>query len=745
MRNNPEGLVLRGCRPVPLASYLKAVGILRLIGEQKDSAVRGRWEKDAFVLVGSLDRDALCSFFLNDYQPTPILSPWNGGGGFYDPESAVFRMLKSSAPRFQPVREMIRRAQSLLARMNIREKPSSDQKDTLLRRMRAEFPDAFLRWLDAAVLLSEVKPLYPPLLGSGGNDGRLDFSINFVQRLLDLFDAQSGRPQPMAEKWLEAALFREAPFPLLPAPIGQYSPGHVGGPNATAGFDREFLVNPWDYVLMLEGALLFAAAATRRLESAEARALSYPFTVRPSAAGHGGAHPADESSARAEIWMPIWSRPVSLAELEALLSEGRVTLGRRPAADGLDFARAVARLGVDRGIEQFQRFGFLQRSGRAYLAAPLGRIPVSRRPQSRLLDDLDRHGFLDRVRQTARDPNAPGRFQTLAARLQRRLFELSSRSVQRHDVEDVLILLGRLHRVIAAGPSLRDKIPPVPPWNPLWIDQTRDDTDEFELALSLAALSGGIPFLHHLTPVIPEARRSRWSSETNPFYVWTEGDVYRNLGRVLENRMLHLYRKKSRQGTASSPETPASPPGDLLDLPWDSRIPASLASVVRFARGVVRANRLRDLIPALALVDFSGFSLPVPDREAPPLPGGFAVLKLVMTPRHLLKRCGLWSPERRPPAPERVLPRLSAGRLEDAVEAAWRELQLAGIPLPDHPRTPPRWPSGDPRRVLAAMLFPLPSGQIRVLARIVSPPMRTSRPGSVFAPRPESLDQGDEP
>ncbi|MFX9938975.1 hypothetical protein ABTP77_21710, partial [Acinetobacter baumannii] len=72
-----------------------------------------------------------------------------------------------------------------------------------------------------------------------------------------------------------------------------------------------------------------------------------------------------------EIWLPLWSSPCSLAELSALFSEGRATLKRRVAKDGLDFARAVARLGVDRGITQFQRYSFLMRNGQSFFATPI--------------------------------------------------------------------------------------------------------------------------------------------------------------------------------------------------------------------------------------------------------------------------------------------------------------------------------------------------------------------------------------
>ncbi|MDZ7810553.1 MAG: hypothetical protein U5L11_11025, partial [Arhodomonas sp.] len=66
-----------------------------------------------------------------------------------------------------------------------------------------------------------------------------------------------------------------------------------------SGFDADKpLVNPWDFILMLEGALLFATAATKRLESAASSALSYPFTVRTTAAGTGSTAASDEKNPR---------------------------------------------------------------------------------------------------------------------------------------------------------------------------------------------------------------------------------------------------------------------------------------------------------------------------------------------------------------------------------------------------------------------------------------------------------------
>jgi CRISPR-associated protein Csx17 len=55
--------VLKGCQPTPLAHYLKALGILRLVAEQKDPACRGAWIDDHFVLATKLTKDELECFF----------------------------------------------------------------------------------------------------------------------------------------------------------------------------------------------------------------------------------------------------------------------------------------------------------------------------------------------------------------------------------------------------------------------------------------------------------------------------------------------------------------------------------------------------------------------------------------------------------------------------------------------------------------------------------------------------------
>ena len=58
-------IVLEGCTATPLASFLKGLGVLRLLSS-KYPETRGAWRGDRFVLTTSLDRAGVEQFFLSD-------------------------------------------------------------------------------------------------------------------------------------------------------------------------------------------------------------------------------------------------------------------------------------------------------------------------------------------------------------------------------------------------------------------------------------------------------------------------------------------------------------------------------------------------------------------------------------------------------------------------------------------------------------------------------------------------------
>ena len=422
--NHP--LPLPGTTRRSLAHYLKALGVFRLLSEQLSLGVTGCWSGDVFVLGNPLEREEVLSFFLRTYTPTPILAPWNGGSGFgpKDNRDALNILRDSPCPRFAPLSMAITSGTQARQLLGIGEKPTKEQKFDLLQLCRATWPDVAVLWLDAAVVLTGDEPRFPPLLGTGGNDGRLDFTNNYMQRLVELFDPETGDPRPHSRELLESSLFDEVTCALSRgSPIGQFSPGAAGGANGSSSFSADSLINPWDYVLMLEGALCFASAAVRRLGARSGPTLpSYPFTVQPTAVGYGSAGASDESKSRAEMWLPLWQAPCHYHELTSILAEGRAQLGAGPARDGLDFAQAAASLGVDRGLTGFMRVSFQERNGLAYLAIPMGDFVVGKRPGADLLAEI--HRQVNQLRRAANGDHAPASVSRAVRRLTRAIFEV---------------------------------------------------------------------------------------------------------------------------------------------------------------------------------------------------------------------------------------------------------------------------------------------------------------------------------
>lgn len=697
-------IILEGCTPTPLASYLKALGVLRLLSA-KFPETRGFWRSDQFVLLISVGREEIERFFLEQYEPTPVMAPWNGGSGFYEKDNkvALNAILQSSDPRFRQLQDCLRTVESALAGINRNASPKGEDKVALLTRIRAWVPDAALDWFDASVMLADGSAQYPPLLGTGGNDGRLDFTNNFMQRLLDVIGP--GQEQT-SRRWLATALFAEPAPNHVKSAIGQFAPGHAGGPNSTAGFDADASINPWDFVLMIEGALLFAAATVRRNANDAAGLLSYPFTVRAISAGSGNLGEGDTSNARGELWMPLWSQPATYSEIRALLAEGRATLDGKPVRDALDFVRAAHRLGTYRGIEEFQRYGLLMRSGKAYLATPLSRITVTENPAASWLDDLDRHQWLDRFRRFGRGANTATRFLVLRRRLEDRLFALSGRNPSKAEAQSLLILLGEIQTAISTSPKAREEVPPIPRLSGQWVAAADDGTDPaFRIAKALAGLKGTLdkplPLRAQLFPV--ERVKDHWmtpeSGEKYRVFTGQRGRLIDTLRTLLERR-LWLAEKL-----------------EMGDKPLDSPAGATLADIAAFLRDERMDRRTAELLPGLALC-----TIPQDHEHAAGggvVPAAFALMKLILTPDRTLGSPSLKLPtdDVDLPVPPGMLAQLAAGNHRNrAIKIAWRRLRASGLTSAFTFDSLPAEASIDPQRATAALLIPLRFGATATLA-----------------------------
>jgi CRISPR-associated protein Csx17 len=116
---------------------------------------------------------------------------------------------------------------------------------------------------------------------------------------------------------------------------------------------REGQISPWAMVLACEGLAFLAGGASRRLGARSARAVgAFPFITQPIAASAE----KEADRLRGEIWTPLWSRPMSLAEASTLFSRGRAELHGRGALTPAAFATAIRRRGVDAGVSAFRRY-----------------------------------------------------------------------------------------------------------------------------------------------------------------------------------------------------------------------------------------------------------------------------------------------------------------------------------------------------------------------------------------------------
>ena len=682
--------VLAGCQPTPLASYLKALGVLRLVAQQCDPETRGRWTRAGFELSTRLTADELTTFFTRDYHPTPIVAPWNGGSGYYakDSQEGIAPIEASDDPRFEEYRRAIAVGRAAVVTFDLTERPDADLKPAFLAHLRASLDDAALDWLDAVVVLADDGLKFPPLLGTGGNDGRLDFTNNQMQRLVKAILGGDARGTAMR---VHAALFGSIAPALDREIIGQFSPSAAGGANAGPGFDGATASNVWDYILALEGAVSFAAALTRRDEDGDRGGLVFPFTVRAAASGYGSAARAESENSRNELWLPLWNAPATPAELARLFGEGRAKVGKRAARTGVDFARAIAGLGVDRGIGSFQRYGFHVRNGLAYFAVPLGEWTVGERRHVDLLSRID--PWLEQLRRACNDKFAPASLVRAGSRVDDAIMAMCRRDDARA-VAGLLIALGEVDGVSGRSPAAQELLrQPVPPLDPGWLEAAQHDAVEFRLAASLASTG----LRRFIAPVATRgANERRWNEfvTRSPEIVWGPSDLVSNLGRVLRRWSLDPY-----------------PPVGVHSVRF--------SDLEQFIRGEVDDERVDALARGLALIDWPNVA-PVRERGSPAaVTPAYALLRAAhtlrtgdydATPRALADSQPIHTPG--------LLERALAGDLHGATTLAHARLRGAG----GHPRCTPQFmPTRDAVRLGAALAFPLSHVDERALRDRVAP------------------------
>lgn len=703
-------ILLHGLHPQPMASYLATLGVLRICGQQHDSEVRGAFSPSGFRLEG-IDETALLKLLLDDWQPTPILSPWNNASGFYDSKTkgqlaaaAMAKIGTSTLPRLAPLNRSIEVLRKLVAQAGYDEAPKKGQgKEAFIASLRGVLSDDAVAWIDSVAVVDDDDATMMPVLGSGGNEGVLEYAGLFMRLLVDTVLGDRER----SERLLRSALFGTVVTDLVESAGGQFDPGTAGGFNTGPGFmSKDLPNNPWRFLLLIEGSLVWTSALASRQQGMETnyRFAVSPFTVRHRAAGYGSAghQDGDPQRVRAEVWLPVWRRPACLREVARFIAEGRVevrarTGARRRAKNSLDFAEAVASLGVDRGVGAFVRYALIKRRGDSYLALPAGVIEVHYRREADLLRQLDPE--MDAVdRFFARFPSEQGPPTSLVSR--RRAIDDARWDVTIHGGAEAMIRLvraiGALEMVLARRdpgkePRLRS---PLGRLGPEWVDACGDRA-EVRVAAAIASITatgGAGPIRMYLAPLDRDQPGTYAPAMRTVPYAGV--DLSDRLGAVLHRR---LYDARTRSGDRAARER-----GNPT---WGRRL-ARLDDVANyFDPGALDERMIEELIFGFTWVRHAQGGMAHARGSAstaPPLPRSYSLLKLVCLPHPIT----MGDDHIHVVADPNLVPLLRAGRVSDAIGVARHRLLANGI-LPRRVADLAVVDAALGRRLAAALLIPV--------------------------------------
>jgi CRISPR-associated protein Csx17 len=758
---------LPGCTTRPMASYLKALALFRLVAEQKDPYITACWEQGTFKIKTDLAPDALEHFLCNEYIPTPIITPWNGGSGFYpgDPRHGMDAILHTDDPRFQEYKQAItsvftwpewtkqfdtagelldvlqgiiddsnpgKKQIELLGvkyeidheRESIKNQDSVDPltmtlneielsfrekgprygqlwkslkkartkysehirqktKSIILPLCRSRLPDCCLPWLDALCAIHADGSLsYPQLLGTGGNDGHLDFGNNFMQRITSLL---IGDEASVSAEFLAACLWNKPIQGLPRIKVGQFDPGRAGGYNQGMGVEaKDFKANPWDYVLTIEGTLLFASSVARRQTVSLRPQLTSPFTVRFSPVGFTSSEYTEPSGGESELWMPLWDRLATYAEIKQLFSEGRSSLGRRHARSGLEFSRAVGVLGVDRGISAFERYAFITRRGKSKVALPAGNIPVRYRPSLEIFNEIDPLiSKLDQFMRGFRSP--PASYARARQDMDEALFGCALRPDTLHFTK-VIRSLGRMESLLAQRD--RTKEPKLSRalfgLSPRWISLGDEGSVEIRIASALASIQPmeKVGSLRSNMAGVSPKKPWQWDDQNSQQH-WFGSNLAEKLGNIVLYRLMDAERKS------------------VPDVPFTGNVDLSPYDVMPFLNGETDDIKIEELLWGFTLINWGKPGLiRIANRWRQPiaktlLSRTWCLLKLLHSPSdvqgHAFKR------------EKSVSSLVQAGRIDNACGKAIQRLQIANI----HPYRIHFEEELSPARLLASLLIPV--------------------------------------
>lgn len=480
--------------PTPLASYLSALGLLRVLGAQLDQQTRGFWKDGRFHLVTSATIQEISTFLAEQYQPSPCLTPWNKDSGFLSGQPpAEFSQLQGQ--RFTELRRIAAAAAPIVARYARSGRIDKTEKALLMEDLsRSIGHDGWSSWLRlCAVPFQDAKGTldirHPALLGgTGGAFGRADFGAKFIQALLhakaDHFAAAIlGTPDP------GLLISKGDSMIYAPASRGDGQQGYGVATQDTSSAKA----NPADLLLLAEGMGLFEGYATTAHPEAGGRGshqqASFSLAVLHNVSGHpSSSWLENEGKQTEELWCPLWDEACSFTDVRQALARVALMPLPRQLQSGTDFALYASQLGRSHGLSGFARYCFPARIGKGTKMPSLIELFPLRDDQEDRSDALAGVvRFCSSLRGRAKDPATPSSYRHAAERVVAEADALAGGGGSFAELLRRLVSWRRQEQIQGKGQQLqrfRDGRPELPPqWFSLL--QRELDGPEWRLALAL--------------------------------------------------------------------------------------------------------------------------------------------------------------------------------------------------------------------------------------------------------------------
>ncbi|MFZ9752446.1 MAG: type I-G CRISPR-associated protein Cas8g1/Csx17 [Cyanobium sp.] len=650
----------------PLSSYLAAIGLLRIVGEQLDPGARGFWRSGRFHLETDASLERIAEFLSREYKPSPCITPWNKDSGFpVGTPAKEFRALKG--PRFEEISRIVDSAAALIPRFTTANSNEDKVKARLLEALdRAGDSDAWSAWLGTCAVTfhnqkGELAVRFPALLGgTGGAFGRADFGLKFVKAL------QVVQPEHFIAAILgsdQRDLMIKAGDSLIYDPASRCdSQQGYGIATQDTQQSRDGKANPATLILLAEGITLFEGYAMTTAPDGDASDGSQHAAFTLAVAHNSSGHPSsswleNDGNQSEELWCPLWDEPCHYSDVRDALRRIALLPLPRQLRTGTDLALFASCLGRRLNLSGFARYCFPARIG-----------------QGTKIPSLIEVFPLDEARADRTDALAD--VVKLASRLRRHAKNKTIPSSYRHAAERVV---AQVEAVAGGGGSYAELLRRLLAWRRQEELSQKERKPNEKTAMSL-----WLSFQFGSRSLPPQ-----WFSLLERELDGPEWRLALALGTG-QRLPTHLLR---------ATRTPGSKPNDKTTItPLATGRPyAGLADVLLLLEGRVDAELVDDLTLAVAWIERRGLPrLPPPDTHLPWLPPDY-LAGLLLNQWHFEAH----SPVEGDRARWREL--LLAGRPVEAMEVALHRLRVAEV-------VSWAWPAmaaSDPHRLLRAVEVPV--------------------------------------